>query len=103
MTIDAKELREAIEHVRTRETWNISPAEKARQALLAEAASLYLATLPREVEVVDWGITNGDGRLVVARFASESSAKRGLELYYALDHQVVRLTGTVTLPPGGKD
>jgi hypothetical protein len=24
MTIDAKELREAIEHVRTRETWNIS-------------------------------------------------------------------------------
>jgi hypothetical protein len=99
MTIDAKELREAIEHVRTRETWNISPAEKARQALLAEAASLYLATLPREVEIEVWARVDNEG--VMVGFAQQREPVE--EAASTFGGHAVRLTGTATLTPREKD
>lgn len=106
MTIDAKELREAIaEFSRYVEKpgYGIS-VDKYRPglAVLLQAASAYAATLPREIDVEDWAIVNRNGKIVESGLLSEVVANRQLERSYPLGHQVVRLSGRVVIQ-GGKD
>ena len=108
MTIDANELREAIAKLGEQanvpdQIFRNAPHCWVPRAALKTVTDALIATLPREAEVVSWVIVSGSGRIVELSFTSEDSAKRVLERYHPLDHQVVRLSGLVTLPPGGKD
>lgn len=96
MTIDAKELREAIALLR-REAGAWGPADyrdAVRKAV--DAADAYAAPLPREVERVAWEVVAADGTgcgIYEGKSFADESASR------VPGRQVVRLTGRALLPP----
>jgi hypothetical protein len=97
MTIDAKELREAIDDMGR--YINAPPGDYSRfmakntmRTVLA-AASTYAATLPRETPV-DVTLEVCDHKLIVRAWAARDGLPEGTIFY---------LTGLVTLPPREKD
>ena len=94
MTIDAKELREAIRRVRG---MMFADPDMARLvAMTCDGASAYAASLPREVEVSTWALVDGDGLVILSGYDSEEEARNGSDnprLY------PVRLSAKPLLPP----
>ena len=91
MTIDAKELREAISY------FEGDSSNGRRLDLLVEAASAYAATLPREVEC--WVVVDEEANRKSFHYRQEQAERYVSEPRL----HVVRLTGLVTLPPREKD
>lgn len=94
MTIDAKELREAIAAF---------PCPVGPLAIVLKAASAYAATLPREVEIEAWGVLYGNGAFSCLTYESEAEASMHASNAVTPGSVVVRLTGKATLPPRDKD
>ena len=90
MTIDAKELREAIDAYREVYTGR---SKNMQISLVLDAAEAHLATLPREVEVDGWVLVWPDGKRGAFIYNSEHDA-----LHHAdVGQTAVRLTGTATI------
>lgn len=90
-TLDAKALEESIKRLRTQ-----GAADRDQLEWVCDAAEAWLATLPRtkEVEVVRWVVV-ADGRFH-GSWTTEEEARAFAE--YKNGDQVVRLSGTATVP-----
>jgi hypothetical protein len=100
MTIDARQLEEAIKDARRIATGWPGASLHPTLTILAEAASAYAATLPREVPVETWVLVDNAGVIIATGYDSDADARR-----HTTDagHHPVRLTGTALLPPREKD
>lgn len=99
---DAKELREAIERVRTLPTWNVSLAYCEHIETVISAAEAHLATLPREIEVEGWTLIHDyDGTWSSCLYSTEDAARNAAGSSGDVWHPV-RLTGKALLP-GSKE
>jgi len=70
--------------------------------LASKVLAAYAATLPREVEVVRWGVIEADGTWVCShprQEAAERFISASLPLCREPGRQVVRLTGTAVIKP----
>lgn len=96
MTIDGKELRGVLERAGRWIGQGGVTLTGADFALLHKAASAYAATLPREVEIVQWAVVSSGG-MTLGTYPTKESADACARDYAS--RQVVRLTGTAVIKP----